>query len=403
MSRSVAAKVRAAYETRPYPAVTKQKLRRPPWRLPPPDWIRAVAPQAKTPPQRILVAGCGTGLEAFALRRRFPNAEIVGVDFAVRSIEVARRLQKSSARWRDVRFVRADLTSHGLADVTGGAFDFISCHGVLSYLPHPVRALRNLTRCLAPAGLVYLGVNGAAHFSVNWRRFLSAFGFEMEQWTGGERVWKHLRLAASVAGDTQGQVFLQGPGYLASDLFGPLLHNLPLSEWVRMGQRAGLHLRGSHSAQRLLWPALNDGSAALFFPRLRAEVAQILELLWPSGFHRLIFTLEPEPVPPWQRPAALRQWHPLLATSPERFRWPRGGGVRVLKVRNASTNTSIELRAAPWEIELLRGSDGKRPLHEVLAEGRGSVTPAALKSSLYLFYQLDLLNLSPPPAPSQAV
>ena len=77
--------------------------------------------------------------------------------------------------------------------------------------------------------------------------------------------------------------------------------------------------------------------------------------------------------------------------------------MRVLNVRNASTNTSIELRAAPWEIELLRGSNGKRPLHEVLPEGRGSVTPAALKSSLYLFYQLDLLNLSPPLAPSQAV
>ena len=61
MARNVAKQVRAAYEPRPYPALTKAVIRRPRWRLPPPEWIRAVAQTPQSWPRRILVAGCGTG------------------------------------------------------------------------------------------------------------------------------------------------------------------------------------------------------------------------------------------------------------------------------------------------------------------------------------------------------
>ena len=111
MRNDLAKTIREAYERRPYPAVTRDAIRRSPWRLPSFAWISAVAQPSPNPPRRILVAGCGTGSEAFAMRRRFPRAEIVAVDFAERSIRIAQRLQKRSAATRDIRFLQADLTS----------------------------------------------------------------------------------------------------------------------------------------------------------------------------------------------------------------------------------------------------------------------------------------------------
>jgi ubiquinone/menaquinone biosynthesis C-methylase UbiE len=43
-------------------------------------------------PRRILDVGTGTGIAARGLARRYPDAEIVGVDLSPRMIEVARRL-----------------------------------------------------------------------------------------------------------------------------------------------------------------------------------------------------------------------------------------------------------------------------------------------------------------------
>ncbi len=418
MPKDLGAEVRAGYELRPYPAVNKATLRRPRWLLPPLDWIYAVAQPAEFPPQRILVAGCGTGLEAFALRRRFPRAEIIGVDFSAESLRIARRLQEKSARSAQVRFVRADLTNDRFDKLVGRDFDFVSCHGVMSYLPAPARAFRNLARSLAPAGVLYLGangathfskswrrllagvlylgVNGATHFSKSWRRLLAGFGFEMERWPGGERLWRHLRLCATLSGDSRGRILRHGAGYLASDLFGPVIRNLPLARWVQMCGKAGLHFRGSHSAQQLLRPAINEGSHEFFLPRSRGETAELLEKLWPRSFHQLIFTRQPERVPPWRAPAQLLKWRPLWVKQARPLKWPTRRGTRLLKIENRSSNTSIELRAAQWEIDLFRASNGERSLREILAPVDPTVPAATLRSRLYLFYQLNLLNFLPP-------
>jgi SAM-dependent methyltransferase len=394
MPENIAQEVRAAYERRPFPPVTRKSLRRPPWRLPPWEWVASITDGLA--PRRILVAGCGTGLEAFALRERFPKSEIVAFDFAAQSIRVARRLQKRCARWHDIRFVRADLTDRRLAQETGDGFDFISCHGVLSYLSKPERALRNLSRCLAADGIFYLGVNGAGHFSRTWRKFLPAFGFEMERWPGGRRLWRHLELAVALSGEWHAELLRYGPGYLASDLFGPLIHDLPLAEWVRKCLAAGLHLRGSHGVQRLIWPAINDGSCELFMPRSRGEIAALVDLLRPNSFHRLIFTREAEPEPPWLRPNELMRWRSLAAPALRRRRWPRADHSRVVRIQNRAANRVIDLRGAGWELDLLRGSDGEHSIREILRRNRRTVAPGMVRSQLYLFYLLELVNLRPP-------
>src|SRR5262245_64417690 len=76
------------YEDQPYPKLGSSAAPGR-WRLPPFPWIKAIW-QRQQPLRRILVAGCGTGSEACALCRRFPDAEIVAIDFSPRSIRAAK-------------------------------------------------------------------------------------------------------------------------------------------------------------------------------------------------------------------------------------------------------------------------------------------------------------------------
>ena len=63
-----------------------------------------------------------------------------------------------------------------LVDLTGGDLDFITCHGVLSYVARPDRILEQFARCLSEDGAPYLGVNSETHHSRRWRDVLPSFG-----------------------------------------------------------------------------------------------------------------------------------------------------------------------------------------------------------------------------------
>ena len=108
--------VRKVYEKYPYPAADATLLTDRRWVLAPMDWIGALWKPADKmlTPKKILVAGCGTGREAFALQRHFLRAKIVAVDFSPRSIAIARRVQKSAGAMRNIRFVVADLAHRNL-------------------------------------------------------------------------------------------------------------------------------------------------------------------------------------------------------------------------------------------------------------------------------------------------
>src|SRR5687768_16090119 len=288
-------RIRRLYEKHPYPGADERTLTDTTWRFAPMEWLIALwKPGPKVAaPKRILVAGCGTGREAFSLRRQCPQAEILAVDFSRGSITIARELQRRSAEMRSIRFVVADLLSCNFARSVGRDFDFISCHGVLSYLPAPGRILKNLGRCLRPDGALYLGVNGSPHASVGGRAFLSAFGFDMTDFRESPCLRQLLKLSDAILG-RRGAARLSNKkaSYLAGDLFGPLIRNLPLSDWVATAREAGFHFQGSYSCWHLLRPAMEKDYPKVLIPKSRAELCEILESLRPAGFHRLLFTLE---------------------------------------------------------------------------------------------------------------
>jgi SAM-dependent methyltransferase len=89
-------------------------------------------------PRRILELGTGTGAGALALARRYPEAEIVGVDLAAAMVEAAEA--KVPAELRDrVRFEVADVTALPFDDA---AFDTVVQLNLPAFFDATARVVR---------------------------------------------------------------------------------------------------------------------------------------------------------------------------------------------------------------------------------------------------------------------
>ena len=94
-------------------------------------------------PARVLDLGTGTGLGAFLVARRFPEAEVVGVDLAPRMVEEARRKTPPELAGR-VSFQQADASRLPFPDA---AFDLVTLANMIPFFDE-------LARVTAPGGSV---------------------------------------------------------------------------------------------------------------------------------------------------------------------------------------------------------------------------------------------------------
>lgn len=108
--------------------------------------IEAALEAVPSPPRRALDLGTGTGDAAFAIARRWPDAEVVGVDLAERMIEEARNKTPSELAGR-VRFQAADAAALPFDD---GTFDLVGLNNAIPFFDE-------LERVVAPGGHVAFG------------------------------------------------------------------------------------------------------------------------------------------------------------------------------------------------------------------------------------------------------
>lgn len=125
-----------------------------------PHWDQMRSPEAFAPleaaldsleaePGRILDLGTGTGRAAFLLAKRYPGAEVVGVDLAPTMLAEARRLTPSEVASR-IRFEEADAERLPFADAS---FDLVSLANMIPFF-------RELGRVTAPGGSVVFSFSG---------------------------------------------------------------------------------------------------------------------------------------------------------------------------------------------------------------------------------------------------
>ncbi len=106
-------------------------------------------------PARAVEVGCGPGRFIEALRRRYPEADVVGLEVNPQAAADAKD------RGHDVR-----LTSLGqLASQEPSAFDAVYAFQVLEHVPAPQEFLRDAAALLKPAGRLVIAVPNADGFT----------------------------------------------------------------------------------------------------------------------------------------------------------------------------------------------------------------------------------------------
>jgi SAM-dependent methyltransferase len=123
-------------------------------------------------PQRILDLGTGTGAAARVLARRFPDAEVVGVDLAPKMVEEARALLPADLAGH-MRFEVGDAST---LESEPGAFDLVV---LLNMIPF----FEELARVTAPGGTVIFAFSSGPETPIyvpteKLRERLEPLGFE---------------------------------------------------------------------------------------------------------------------------------------------------------------------------------------------------------------------------------
>jgi SAM-dependent methyltransferase len=143
-------------------------------------------------PERLLDIGSGTGDLALALRRAFPDAEILGLELSAEGVEVAQE-KVSSAMFLQRNMLEAEQPEERFRSWATHAV----CSEVLEHVDDPSRLLANAAPYLAPGCRLVVTVPGGPmsafdrhighrrHYRpAELRELLRKAGFEVEWATG---------------------------------------------------------------------------------------------------------------------------------------------------------------------------------------------------------------------------
>lgn len=109
----------------------------------------------KLDPTHVLDMGCGWGAESMALAERFPNAQVVALDW---SRSMIGRAKKHLGWWRrPFELVQGDLCHPPIADQS---MDVVFASGVLPYLDDPTGLFTAACSVLKPGGLFLVSTLG---------------------------------------------------------------------------------------------------------------------------------------------------------------------------------------------------------------------------------------------------
>src|SRR5690348_7833173 len=117
---------------------------------------RLVRELAPGPGARICEVGCGTGRNLVALARRYPDAEVFGIDASDQMLKTARAAVARAGLAGRIRMARclADELDPAATFGLGAPFDAIVFSYTLSMIPNWGRALERAVEVLRPAGVL---------------------------------------------------------------------------------------------------------------------------------------------------------------------------------------------------------------------------------------------------------
>jgi 2-polyprenyl-3-methyl-5-hydroxy-6-metoxy-1,4-benzoquinol methylase len=152
----VSFRVRAQYEENPYPRWLA--FDRDP-QVSASDWIAGELPRLSLPTPtpaslNVLVAGCGTGIEAISLAAKIAGVRITAVDLSASSLAYAKR-KANELGLTNIEFFQADILA--LTELSE-RFDAVLSIGVLHHMRKPLEGLQVVVRLVRPGGILKIGL-----------------------------------------------------------------------------------------------------------------------------------------------------------------------------------------------------------------------------------------------------
>lgn len=117
--------------------------------------LRRILPVLKGDPHHVLDAGCGRGVFSYQLARKFPQAQVVGVDIDVQQLQI-NTIIAERVGLKNLSFRVADITKLPFKE----EFDLILSVDNLEHLEDDRIGLANLYQSLKPGGELVLHVPG---------------------------------------------------------------------------------------------------------------------------------------------------------------------------------------------------------------------------------------------------
>ncbi len=371
------------------PRKRRRKASEGPWRLPPLPWILGAGRGSLVPaePLRIFSASLP---EAFLLASHLREAEVVALDEAQGRVRAA-RTSASRRRLRNLRIEQAPLDQPALGELIGGNFDVVLAHEVLHRCADPDAAWTNLSAACAPEGSVFVTVRGPSHPVQRFDEALAQFGLDR--------------------GDDAGELpdalkihqLLAGLGGFAADLpNGEAASSAaPAREWIARAAGAGLHLRATTLTARYLPRALAGGGTRLLTSFALPSLAVFLDNYLHPETLEMVFSRRAPAEPPWRYPEALAGWIPLGRFLPLAKLPPLEAPWDALAAVDVEILGVIEpqnFTLSRYMLELLRRSDGRTSLRDLMAAIPHETSPEDLVGGLHFLHHAFILELLPPAA-----
>ncbi len=121
---------------------------------------------------RVLELGCGSGGNLIPLADLSPESTFLGLDLAQTAID-AGQIRVDKLGLRNIRLQQMDVMEF---PADAGEFDYIIAHGLISWVPEPVRGkiLEICEKHLAPQGIAYISYNAypGCYMRRMWREMM---------------------------------------------------------------------------------------------------------------------------------------------------------------------------------------------------------------------------------------
>ena len=350
---------------------------------------RWTAPPVAT--AHILELGCGRGGNLLPMAAGLPRARLVGIDASTGQVDVARRIA-GEAGLENVTFTRARFDA---MEIEAGAYDYVICHGVLSWIPAQERAglLERIARALRRGGVACVSFNVLPGWydrlaARDWLRFSAAYldgkvegAVSSLAWLGSQLSPEHaharrlLDAVASRIGET-------GPTYAFHEYLAPEHHPLLVGAFLEEASAAGLAYLGdaipATTALDLLPAAVRE--RALTLDPTAAQ--QLVDFVRQTSFRRALLVRADQardatPAPAALDPAAIRslrvasRLHPRQAGAPGAPQESFAYGDEVVHVSDPATRRALH--------ELASAAPGSLHFDEIAHRSLSSATPESLR------------------------